>query len=255
MNKKTNTLALINNSVKASIGLNNEEVGYAPLNEYDYLIKIVIIGESSVGKSALLTRYVDEKFSDSYMVTIGVDFKIKHIDHINKVVKLQIWDTAGQEKFRTITVSYYRGAHGVILCFDLNNYDSFQQVRYWLNEIKRSHPDPKNVVIALVGTKLDLIDQNMNPSNQKEEIQPTEEEINILCSSCLKDQMENIIWNIKYFKTSAKNNEGISEVFDYLIKESIQRFDIHDKKLVDKSFALSARTKIEMLDDKNDCCG
>ncbi|KAM0025419.1 putative small GTP-binding protein [Helianthus debilis subsp. tardiflorus] len=84
-------------------------------NEYDYLFKLLLIGDSSVGKSCLLLRFADDSYVDSYISTIGVDFKIRTVEQDRKTIKLQIWDTAGQERFRTITSSYYRGAHGIIV--------------------------------------------------------------------------------------------------------------------------------------------
>ena len=105
--------------------------------EYDYLFKILLIGDSGVGKSCLLVRFADDTYADSYINTIGVDFKIRTIDINSKTVKLQIWDTAGQERFRTITSSYYRGAHGIIIAYDITDKESFQNLRQWLFEIDR----------------------------------------------------------------------------------------------------------------------
>ena len=87
--------------------------------DYDYLFKVLLIGDSGVGKSCILLRFADETYTESHISTIGVDFKIKTIELEGKVVKLQIWDTAGQERFRTITSSYYRGAHGIIIVYDI----------------------------------------------------------------------------------------------------------------------------------------
>jgi len=123
-------------------------------SEYDYLFKILIIGDSGVGKSALLVRFADDAFTESYISTIGVDFKIRTLDIDGKSVKLQIWDTAGQEKFRTITSSYYRGAHGIIVCYDITDGASFNHVRDWLAEIERYSTG--KVRKLLVGTKADL---------------------------------------------------------------------------------------------------
>merc|ERR1711967_229834 len=89
--------------------------------EYDYLFKLLLIGDSGVGKSCLLLRFTDDTYAESYISTIGVDFKIRTIQLESKTIKLQIWDTAGQERFRTITSSYYRGAHGIIVVYDITD--------------------------------------------------------------------------------------------------------------------------------------
>lgn len=122
--------------------------------EYDYLFKLLLIGDSGVGKSCLLLRFADDTYTDSYISTIGVDFKIRTIELEGKTVKLQIWDTAGQERFRTITSSYYRGAHGIIIVYDVTDLDTFNNVRQWLEEINRYASE--NVNKLLVGNKCDL---------------------------------------------------------------------------------------------------
>ena len=123
--------------------------------EYDYLFKVILIGDSGIGKSKLLLRYTDDSYNDANISTIGVDFKIKTESVDGHVVKLQLWDTAGQERFRTITNSYYRGCHAVLIAFDLNDYASFTNVSVWLDEVKRNTGEKKPVVY-LVGLKSDL---------------------------------------------------------------------------------------------------
>ena len=122
--------------------------------EYDHLYKLLLIGDSGVGKSCLLLRFADNSFTDSYISTIGVDFKIRTIELEGKTIKLQIWDTAGQERFRTITSSYYRGAHGIIVVYDVTDHESFNNVKQWLSEIDRYGCE--NVNKLLVGNKNDL---------------------------------------------------------------------------------------------------
>ena len=122
--------------------------------EYDHLFKILLIGDSGVGKSSILLRFADDSYTESYISTIGVDFKIRTIDINGKQVKLQIWDTAGQERFRTITSSYYRGAHGIIVVYDVTDQTSFNNVKQWLQEIDRYACE--NVNKLLIGNKCDL---------------------------------------------------------------------------------------------------
>jgi len=124
------------------------------MTEYDYLFKLLLIGDSGVGKSCLLLRFADNTYTDSYISTIGVDFKIRTVEIDGKTVKLQIWDTAGQERFRTITSSYYRGAHGIIVVYDVTDKVSFSNVKQWLGEIDRYACQSVNKL--LVGNKNDL---------------------------------------------------------------------------------------------------
>ncbi|KAL6064351.1 Ras-related protein Rab-1A [Balamuthia mandrillaris] len=133
-----------------------------PEKEYDQLFKIVIVGDSGCGKSYLLLRFTDNNYSDVYISTIGVDFKFRSIKLNGKVIKLQIWDTAGQERFRNITSSFYRGAHGILLVYDVTNQESFENVRTWLSDIERYHgygsssSSTMKPCIILVGNKNDL---------------------------------------------------------------------------------------------------
>ena len=141
-------------SVKPS-RLSNRRMARVALEEaYDYLFKLLLIGDSGVGKSSLLLRFSDDTYETTFCSTIGVDFKIKTVDLDGKVVKLQIWDTAGQERFRTITSSYYRGAHGIIIVYDVTDTESFDNVKNWLKEIDKNAAE--SVQKLLVGNKSDL---------------------------------------------------------------------------------------------------
>jgi len=160
-------------------------------DEYDYLFKLLIIGDSGVGKSALLTRFSDNRFSGTYISTIGVDFKIRSIKLGEKTIKLQIWDTAGQERFRTITSSYYRGSHGIILVFDITDGSSFSHIQEWLSEIDRYASE--TVSKLLIGNKNDLLNQRVVPytdaANYAKQI------------------------GIQFLETSAKDESNVAEMF------------------------------------------
>mmetsp|Transcript_6489 Transcript_6489/g.7419 ORF Transcript_6489/g.7419 Transcript_6489/m.7419 type:complete len:206 (-) Transcript_6489:1274-1891(-) len=125
--------------------------------DYDYLFKLVLIGDSGVGKSCLLLRFADDSFTESYISTIGVDFRFRTVKVGDKYVKLQIWDTAGQERFRTITSAYYRGADGIIMTYDVTNQDSFDHVQDWLQEVNRYANE--GTCKLLIGNKSDREDK------------------------------------------------------------------------------------------------
>mmetsp|Transcript_2240 Transcript_2240/g.5036 ORF Transcript_2240/g.5036 Transcript_2240/m.5036 type:complete len:246 (-) Transcript_2240:29-766(-) len=122
--------------------------------DFDYVFKLLVIGDCGVGKSALLRRFVDGEFSAEYTTTIGVDFGTRTCTVSGKKVKLQIWDTAGSERFRAVTSGYYRGAHGIIIVFDVGDRRSFEDVKYWIGEAGRFAP--ASAQRLLVGNKCDL---------------------------------------------------------------------------------------------------
>uniref|UniRef100_A0A0A9X7Z9 Ras-related protein ORAB-1 n=1 Tax=Lygus hesperus TaxID=30085 RepID=A0A0A9X7Z9_LYGHE len=159
--------------------------------EYDYLFKILLIGDSGVGKSCLLHRFADGVYNDTYISTIGVDFKIRTIELDGKVIKLQIWDTAGQERFRTITSSYYRGANGIIIVYDVTEPSSFTHVRAWLSEIE--HYASENVSKLLVGNKCDL------PSRRQVDAEEAKQ---------FAEKLQ-----IPFLEASAKQNTNVEEAF------------------------------------------
>ncbi|KAM0675152.1 hypothetical protein GVAV_001495 [Gurleya vavrai] len=171
--------------------------------DYKYLFKIILIGDSGVGKTCLIKRYTDEIYQQNYISTIGVDFKIKTIQVNNEPVKLQIWDTAGQERFRTITNSYYRGAHGIIVVFDLTDRESFNSVSDWIEEIK-AHAN-ENIEIVLIGNKVDL----------KEKIEVSDK--------MMEDFVAKSLNNSVFLKTSAKENYCVEEVFVKLASNLVEK--------------------------------
>jgi len=169
--------------------------------EYDYLLKVVIVGDSGVGKSSLLKQFSNREFTGEYISTIGVDFEIKTLEIDNKIVKLQIWDTAGQERFQNITTSYYRGAHCIVLVYDVTQLDTFEHVHKWYQQINE-HCNP-NVHILLVGNKSDLADNRQVPYEDAEKM------------------AQNL--GISVFETSAKDATNVDEAFSYVAKQAINK--------------------------------
>jgi len=167
------------------------------MSDYDHLFKILMVGDSGVGKSSLLLRFTDDTFTDNFISTIGVDFKIRTVSLDGKVIKMQIWDTAGQERFRTITSSYYRGAHGVILVYDVTDQVSFNNARQWLTEIERYACG--NVVKLLVGNKSDLASKRVVSTGTGKEF---------------ADQFQ-----LPFIEASAKDGSNVKQAFMTLVKE------------------------------------
>ncbi|XP_012138893.1 RAS oncogene family member Rab3 isoform X1 [Megachile rotundata] len=162
---------------------------------FDYMFKLLIIGNSSVGKTSFLFRYADDSFTSAFVSTVGIDFKVKTVFRHDKRVKLQIWDTAGQERYRTITTAYYRGAMGFILMYDITNEESFNSVQDWVTQIKTYSCD--NAQVILVGNKCDMDEERV---------------ISFERGKQLADQL-----GVQFFETSAKENINIKTVFEQLV--------------------------------------
>lgn len=202
--------------------------------DYDILVKILVVGDSSVGKSCLLLRYADNTFSNTHMATIGVDFKLKTEVINNKKTKIQIWDTAGQERFRTITGSYYRGAHGIILVFDVTNEESFKNIPRWLDEIKSHASD--TVSICLIGNKCDLKNQRAVTVAQAEE---------------LAKELD-----IPYLETSAKDAINVDKAFQTIINSVIQKQSyLQSNESNDKRTFRPPVLKPTHTEKQTGCCG
>ena len=191
----------------------------------DVLFKILLIGDSGVGKTSVIMRYTKKLFNEDYLNSIGVDFKSKDLYIEEKKIKLQIWDTAGQERFRTITSSYYRGAHAIAVVFDLTKRQSYDHVKRWMEDINKYAKE--NVLKFLVGNKSDL----------KDEIQVSYEEARALAS-----QMKTT-----YFSVSAKKNENINEFFEAATKLFLIKFDLYEE---DKQRVVLKKNQISNKDNK-----
>jgi Ras-related protein Rab-8A len=207
--------------------------------EYDVLAKAIIVGDSSVGKSSLLYRYTEQDWNPHYIATIGVDFKVMTFERQRQIVKLQLWDTAGQDRFRTIVHTYYRGAHAVLLVFAVDDRQSFENLHEWMGDVQRFAT--AGVPVVLVGNKCDC---------RPEDVQVPDDE-----AEALAERMGAV-----YAKTSARMNVGVDEAFTTLLERCLE----HKLKLVDKqrdargghavpSVRLGGRPVAKPRDDKCAC--
>lgn len=171
--------------------------------KYNYLLKYIIIGDSAVGKSNLLLQYTFGEFIEEYKNTIGVEFGAKNVDIDNKSYRIQIWDTAGQECFKSITRAYYKNSVCAIVVYDITCLDSFNNVSSWIEDCKNY--SPKNVYIVLVGNKSDLEERRQIPTEKGQEIADK--------------------FGISFFETSAKTGSNVVKIFEESAKEIAKRID------------------------------
>ena len=160
---------------------------------------MVLIGDTSVGKSCILTRFADDQFTDNYVTTIGVDFRFKTMIVMDKIVKIQVWDTAGQERYRSITNAYYKGAEGILIVFDLTNEESFKNIKTWIKEVTSF--TGQDVIILCLGNKMDI-----------------KNEINHDIIEQFKKET-----NLEIYNVSAKTGEGIENAFIHIIELLIKK--------------------------------
>lgn len=171
-------------------------------NEYDHLIKLLMLGDSAVGKSALLVRFCENTFDANFVVTIGVDFKHRTINRGGRRLRLQVWDTAGQERFRTITPAYYRSAMGVILVYDITEEQSFRNIEVWVNNLNQHGSSDCDRI--LVGNKSDLAEKRRSVSTER--------------GKKLADK-----FGMLFFETSAKEGSNVEKAFAGLADKVVER--------------------------------
>ena len=164
---------------------------------YDYLLKYIIIGDAAVGKSNLLLRFSQDDFKSEYQLTIGVEFGAKNLDIDNKKYRLQIWDTAGQENYRSITRAYYKNSVCAILVYDITNRDSFEHISSWVEDCLAQ--SPKTVFMVLVGNKSDLSEKRKVSIEEGQQMAKNN--------------------NMIFFEASAKTGDNVDKIFEESAKE------------------------------------
>ena len=200
--------------------------------EYDLLFKLILIGDSYVGKSNILLKYLKNQFNENSKTTIGVEFGTKNIIINNKRIKIQIWDTAGQERYRSITSAYYKGAKGALIVYDITRKNTFDNIDKWITDLKLN--GDKNICIIILGNKSDLIDKreiNKNDGIKKAEMYKT-----------------------AFVETSALNGDNISKAFDELIEQIV----INNKNIFQDDNENEIDKGVNLNDEKNNnkkkCC-
>jgi small GTP-binding protein len=194
---------------------------------YDKVYKVLLLGDSSVGKTCFMSRYVDDRFEHTHISTIGLDYRLKTMKIGNDNIKIQIWDTAGQDRFKSITRTYFKGANGVLLLYDITSMNSFRNIKNWLDQIKENTSD--KLVVVLVGNKCDL---------------DSERQISVDDGKQLAEH-----YGIKFFfETSVKKNINVNECFEVLFKELHKDF-VNEK--VDNEGMINLNVK---KGKKSKCC-
>ena len=202
-------------------------------SEYNYLCKYIIIGDGGVGKSNLLLRYAHGQFNPEYQVTIGVEFGIKDVEIGNNTFRIQIWDTAGQENFKSITRSYFKNSICAIICYDITSKDSFDNVSSWIEDCKSQCY--KSVHMVLVGNKTDLNERRVVSTDEGKEF---------------ADKL-----GISFYETSAKTGENVEKVFQDSLNEISKqieqgKYDFEDECGISKGTKINKENKKK----KKKCC-
>ena len=207
-------------------------------SDYQYIFKLILIGNSGVGKSSIIQRYMKNTFEESYKCTIGVDFLMKTLNLNGKTVKLQLWDTAGQEKYKSMVASYYRGANVALVVFDITSHASFDSLPVWIENYYKNGPEEKNII--LIGNKKDM----------EESRQVTKQEAEIFSETN----------NMMYFETSAKEGDNIEYIFTYAAEKLLEYYGKPDenniKRQMNNNDKLQSQsfTEIRIEEHKKGCC-
>jgi small GTP-binding protein len=202
----------------------------------NYIIKILTLGETQVGKTSIVLRYSEDKFNYNKIATIGIDFKIKIIRKGNEKIKVSIYDTAGQERFQNIVKHYYKGANGVLLIYDITKRDTFKKLEFWIEDLKENADNIDNLFIYLIGNKNDM--------EEKREVSFQE------ATDFAKDKQ------LPYIEVSAKTGNNIKKLFDEVIKGAMTKMLTNENKenSVNESIRLSFLDKEEKIPKNSACC-
>ena len=191
-----------------------------------FTFKLLTIGESGVGKTSILRRFVENEFSKTHLATIGIDYRTKVLHIYGKDIKLKIWDTAGQERYHNITSQIFKGAEGILLVYDVNDEVSFAKIKDWIEQIKSNTEE--EICLVLLGNKCDIEERAISKERGKE----------------MAEEL-----NINYYETSALNGTGINEAFEGLTKKILLK-----KKVINSDSRTVSLTSSQKPKKKEGCC-
>ena len=179
--------------------------------QFDKTCQLLIIGDSSVGKTSLISRYANGTFKEEYLATVGLDYYTKNEIIDNKTIQIKLWDTAGQERFKSLTQNYFRNAEGVLLVYDVTSTESFDNLKYWISSIKDNmKQQDMNIPLIIIGNKIDMEDSR-----------------EIIKENAEKFAGEN---NYKYFETSAKTGAGVDDAIRELVNQVLKQTGSDEQK-------------------------
>ncbi len=204
-------------------------------DEYDYLFKLIIVGDSNVGKTNIMSKYIRDQFNFNSKSTIGVEFGTKILTIDNKKIKAQIWDTAGQERYKSITSAYYKGAKGALIVYDITNKFTFESVDKWVQDLN-SYGE-KNLTLLLVGNKSDLENKRQINKDEGEEKAKS--------------------FGLGFIETSACSGDNIEQAFEIMLKEVLKKYMV-DNDINNDEFEGGSGKNIELVkktdQKKKNCC-
>ena len=211
----------------------------AEIEEYEMMVKVILIGDSGVGKTNIMSKFLKDQFMEESKATIGVEFGSKLFNHEGHKIKAQIWDTAGQEKYKAITGAYYKGSKGALVVYDITQKKTFENIEKWVNDLKAAG-DPK-ITIILIGNKNDLDDKRQVSKDQGEEKARS--------------------FGCAFLETSAYSGDNIDKAFNYMVKEIYEKFSndsTGEDELAPGSNGDGRDVKLDNVNDNNikkkSCC-
>ena len=202
---------------------------------FDRKVQLLVIGDGAVGKTSILSRFAQDKFSPQYLATLGIDFFTKDVMIDKEIIHIKIWDTAGEERYRSLTKGFFKNGEGIIIVYDVTNKNSFESLKFWIDSIENNNNlENKKMPAVILGNKIDISNRQVN-ENEAQEFAKSR--------------------NYKYFEVSAKSGKGVDESIKYLIEKVIEV--VEDDKKLHKSIKITNDDKDKDKHKKEkikDCC-